>query len=253
MNRTEYRHKRILELIRAGKIDVEALALELNVSTPTIRRDLASLSKDGVVTRTYGGAVLSRPLEEQTYSVREQTNSEKKEAIAKAALALIEDGDTLLLDSGTTIAALGRQLVDRKVKVITTNLAIVPQLVRRGIDVTVLGGSVRPSSLAVIGPFAEMNLRRLTSDKAFLSGDGIVAELGLCEATPEQCSLKELIMTQTRQTIVLADSSKLGQTNQQYWAQFPNSWTLITDFSASEEQLLSFQAEENLEIIIAEK
>jgi DeoR family transcriptional regulator, fructose operon transcriptional repressor len=241
MGRTEDRRRRILELITAGEEDVDALAALLDVSASTIRRDLADLSSAGAITRTYGGAVLAHAQPEQALSIRERTNRAAKEAIARAALDLIEDGDSLLLDAGSTVAALGRLLANRRVRVVTGNLPLVPLLVQSGIEVTVLGGTVRPISMGVIGPLAELVLRRLTVDKAFLGADGVVAGRGLCEARPEQCALKELMMAQAGAVAVLADSSKLGRASQQYWARMPGHWTLITDSAATEDMLKPFR------------
>lgn len=240
MGRTKQRHDRILELITAGEEDVDALAQVLEVSASTIRRDLATLSQTGAITRTYGGAVLAPPVPEQTLSVREHTNRTAKEIIARAALDLIDDGDSVLLDAGSTVEALGRLLVNRRVRVVTSNLPLVPCLIQHGIEVTVLGGAVRPISMGVVGPLAEMVLRRLTVDKAFLGADGVVAGRGLCEARPEQCALKELMMAQAGAVAVLADASKLGHASQQYWARIPGHWTLVTDPGASEEKLTPF-------------
>lgn len=240
MSRTRSRRRRILELIAGGEEDVDALAAWLTVSPSTIRRDLASMSEAGVVTRTYGGATLAHPAPEQTLGARESTNRAAKEAIALAAVDLVEDGDTLLLDAGSTVAAFGRALLDRRVRVVTSNLPLVPVLVQRGLEVVVLGGEVRPMSMGVIGPYAEMVLRRITVDKAFLGADGVVAGHGLCEARAEQCALKELMMAQARDVVVLADASKLGVASQQHWARLPAHWTLVTDDGAGEERVRPF-------------
>jgi DeoR/GlpR family transcriptional regulator of sugar metabolism len=229
MSRTQIRRRRILDLISAGEEDVDALAAMLDVSASTIRRDLATMSDAGVVTRTYGGAVLAHAAPEQSLCTRERINAAAKEAIGRAAAALVEDGDTLLLDAGSTIAAFGRALIDRRVRIVTSNLPLVPLLVQRGLEVVVLGGEVRPISMGVVGPYAELVLRRLTVDKAFLGADGVVAGRGLCEARPEQCALKELMMAQAREVFVLADAAKLANAGQQYWARLPAHWTLVTD------------------------
>lgn len=244
MSRTSPRRRRILELISNGEEDVDALADILGVSSSTIRRDLASMSDAGVVTRTYGGAVLAHQAPEQTLVARELINQSAKEAIATTAVNQVADGDILLLDAGSTIAAFGRALAERlggrRIRVVTGNLPLVPVLIQSGIQVTVLGGDVRPISMGVIGPYAEMVLRHLTVDKAFLGADGVVAERGLCEALPEQCGLKELMMAQAREVFVLADASKLGTASQPHWAHLPAAWTLMTDDGAAPERLQAF-------------
>lgn len=251
MRPSKDRRQRILDLVSSGEEDVDALAKRFGVSASTIRRDLAGLSQSGAITRTYGGAVLAQRAPEQTLLAREQINRAAKEAIGRAAAATIEDGDTVLLDSGSTVGALGRFLTNKKVRVVTSNLPLVPLFIQRGIAVTVLGGDVRPISMGVVGTLAELVLRRLTADKVFLGADGVVAGRGLCEASAEQCALKELMMAQATQMFVLADASKLGRANQQCWAPIAKSWTLVTDAAASEAQLKPFLKQANVEVLRA--
>jgi DeoR/GlpR family transcriptional regulator of sugar metabolism len=253
IRRTALRRKRILDLIAAGDEDVERLAHSLEVSASTIRRDLAVMSDEGRVVRTYGGAVLARAQPEQALAVREQLNRAAKQAIAHAAAGLIEDGDAVLLDAGSTVGALGHLLSERRLRVVTANLPLVPVLANApGIDLTVLGGAVRPISMGVIGPLTELGLRRITTDKVFLGADGVVAGRGLCEAKPEQTALKELMMGQAGEVFVLADATKLGRASQQFWAVLPTRWTLVTDAAATDEQLEPFARLPAVRIIRAE-
>ncbi|HXP97330.1 MAG TPA: DeoR/GlpR family DNA-binding transcription regulator [Telmatospirillum sp.] len=252
MKRSKDRRQQILELVAAGEEDVDALARQFGVSASTIRRDLAELSLSGAITRTYGGAVLARQAPEQTLLAREQTNRAAKEAIARVAAERIEDGDCVLLDAGSTVSALGVALCHKTVRVVTCNLSLVPALVQSGVDVIVLGGHVRSISMGVVGSLAEMTLRRLTVDKVFLSADGVVAGRGLCEASAEQCALKELLMAQATQVFVLADSSKLGRADQQCWAPISKPWTLVTDAAATDTQLKPFTKQPGVTILQAD-
>lgn len=241
MTRTSQRRQRILDLIASGEEDVDVLAETFGVSASTIRRDLAVMSEQGVVTRTYGGAVLAHAQPEQTLSTREDLNRAAKEAIAQAAAARVGDGDSVLLDAGSTTGALGRLLAGRPLKVVTSNLALVPVLANAGdTSLTVLAGTVRPISMGVVGPLAEMVLRRMSFDKVFLGADGVVAGRGLCEATAEQISLKELMAAQAAEVYVLADASKLGRATQNFWAPLARRWTLITDAAATDAQIEPF-------------
>lgn len=252
MGRTSSRRKQILELIATGEENVDVLARMFDVSTSTIRRDLAVMSEEGRITRTYGGAVLAHAQSEQTLSTREQLNGAAKEAIAIAAAAMIDDGDSVLLDAGSTVGALGRLLPQRKLRVVTGNLPLVPVLANTpDIDLCVLAGTVRPISMGVIGPLAEMTLRRITVDKVFLGADGVVAGRGLCEARAEQTALKELMIAQAAEIFVLADASKLGRATQPFWALLPQRWTLITDASATDEQLQPFARSSAVHIVRA--
>ena len=241
MSRVRTRHARILELIRGGEEDVDVLARVLDVSPSTIRRDLAVMSEVGTVMRIYGGAVLAHAQPEEALATREAENSAAKAAIARTAAALIDDGDRVLLDAGSTVGALGRLLVSRRLSVFTGNLSIAPVLANApSIELTVLAGTVRPVSMGVVGPLTEQTLRRITVDKVFLGCDGVVAGRGLCEASAQQTSLKELMAEQAAEVFVLADATKLGRASQQFWAPLQRRWSLITDAEETDHRLAPF-------------
>lgn len=252
MRRRREREQQILDLIRAGDENVEELARRLDVSLSTIRRDLQRLSDSGVVTRTYGGAILAQPAAEASLSSREHINLQAKQAIAATAAGLVLDGDRVLLDVGSTVEALGLRLKDRRLAVVTNNLALVPVFAQaEEIELTVLGGTVRAISMGTFGPLAELNVRRLTVDKLFLGADGVVAGRGLCEATQEQVALKEGMVQQAAEVFLLADASKLGNAHQPAWLPLNRPWTLVTDAGATEDQLRPFRALPGVTVVIA--
>lgn len=145
--------------------------------------------------RTYGGAILAPSAVEETLAEREVRNIEAKQAIARAAAAYIQDGETLILDGGSTVTALAQLLRERTLRVITNNMKVVWMLTDApGISLILLGGTIRPISMTSYGPLAEEAMRTLTAARLFTSADGVVAERGLCEATLEQASLKRLMM-----------------------------------------------------------
>lgn len=233
----------LLDLLRQGEVDVDDVARRFAVSASTVRRDLRHLAEAEGVTRTYGGALLARPADEQSLRQRETANGPAKEAIARAALACVAEGDSLILDAGSTVAALARLLVDRRHRVVTNNLMLVPMLAEApGIELTVLGGAVRTTSMCTTGHQAVEALRRVTADKLFTGADGVVAGRGLCEASPEQAALKETMMAQARDVYVLADSSKLMRAGQPHWSPLPPRWTLITDGAADPQWRRAFEA-----------
>jgi DeoR family fructose operon transcriptional repressor len=235
--RSRERRARLLAALDAGEIDVDDLARRFDVSASTVRRDLQRLSEENAVRRTYGGAILSGHPVETTLDQRLAVNGAEKRAIARAAVDLIEDGDTLILDAGSTVAAFGKLLLQRRLRVITNNLALLPFLVRApDIELVVLGGALRANSMGTVGPLANEALRRMTADRAIMSADGIVGARGLCEADLDQVSLKSLMMEQARDVVILADASKLGRADQVAWAPLPPRWTLVTDVGASVEQ-----------------
>lgn len=252
MSRTARRHAAILDLVGGGEADVDMLAGRFGVSPSTIRRDLAVMSDQGMVTRTYGGALPAHPQPEHGLSRRERQNRDAKCAIARLAASLIRDGESVLLDAGSTVAALGRLLPRRKLRVVTSNLPLVPVLAAApDIELIVLAGSVRTISMGVVGPLTEMTLRRLSVDKVFMSADGVVAGRGLCEAGPEQTALKETMMAQAEEVYVLADSSKLGRASQPFWAILPATWTLVTEADAGEALLEPFRRMPGVRVLLA--
>lgn len=239
------RRSEIRDLLQVRPVAVAELAARYGVSESTIRRDLARLSASGAVVRTYGGALSSAPPEEQPLSEREQLAAREKAAIARAAECHVADCRLVLLDAGTTVGALAARLAARGGLTVATPgltsiniLAGVP-----GIELIVLGGTVRPLSLGMVGPLAESAVARLTADAVFLGADGVVAGRGLCEARPEQTALKQLMIDRSREVYVLADAAKLGRADSHWWATFDRPWTLITDSSASAERLAPFHAD----------
>lgn len=247
------RHHAILDLVLTRDANVEQLSEALGVSEATIRRDLTVLAKERRLVRTYGGATAWVGTHEPEASLEERkaAQREQKEAIAQAAAAHVQNGDTVLLDGGTTCAALARHLYARQdVHVVTNNLLAVATLANApGVRVTLIGGDLRSSSMSTLGPLAELVLSRLTVDKAFLGADGVVAHFGLCEASAEQAFLKDCIIRRGAQVIVLADADKLGRARQQHWTPIERDWRLITTTMASETQLAPFRA---LERVIVE-
>ncbi|WP_322045565.1 DeoR/GlpR family DNA-binding transcription regulator [Paraburkholderia sp. J67] len=249
------RHRAILELVQTREANVEQLTEALGVSEATIRRDLSVLHKQRRLVRTYGGATALVGVHEPEASLEERkaAQREQKELIALAAAAHVRDGDTVMLDGGTTCAALARHLLTRSdLHVITNNLLAVMTLANApGIDVTLIGGDLRSSSMSTLGPLAELLLSRVSVDTAFLGADGVVAGFGLCEASAQQASLKDCVIRRAAQVIVLADSDKLGRARQQHWTPLERDWRLITSASASEAALEPFRELQRVEIELA--
>lgn len=252
------RRRAILELVLAGEsAHVERLTARLGVSEATVRRDLTALAREGRILRTYGGAAASTPVgghePEASLDERKSQRREQKDAIARLAAGFVQDGDTLLLDSGTTAAALARLLGARaELHVYTTSLLAVPVLAGLpGIRLTLIGGDLRAPSMGTYGPLAQVALARISVDKAFLGADGVVAGLGLCEASAEQAYLKECIVRQAAEVYVLADASKLGRAQQQHWTPLDRAWTLVTDADATTAQLDAFRALKQVRVAVA--
>lgn len=229
-----------------GAVVVEELARTLEVTPSTIRRDLALLTEQGRIARTYGGAMSARTGEhepETTVGQRAGLAVAEKDRIARWAAGHIGQGDTVILDAGTTTGRLARQLHARtELTVITSGLTVLKELADAdGVQVVTLAGTLRHVSQGFVGPLAELTLSRLTADKVFLGADGLDARFGICEADIQQTALKELMTARAGEVYVLADSSKLGHRPFPVWAPLEVPWTLVTDTGATDEQLAPFR------------
>ena len=252
---TQTRREEILELATTtGLASVDELSDRLGVTASTIRRDLAKLTAQGMLARTYGGAMPLSQSPEASLRERLGEASTAKQAIARWASSVIECGETVLLDAGSTTAALAQEIKDAPhltdLTVVTAGLSTVVALAEAdGIDVIALGGRVRTLSQAFVGPLAESAISRLSFDRAFMGADSVHPERGICEAALEQTVLKELMMSRAAHTYVLAHGTKLGQSPFHAWAVMPPRWTLVTDDSADPLAVQAFR-DRGVEVVI---
>lgn len=179
---------------------------------------------------------------ESAFRQRNQGAASAKRAIARLAMPLVHDGESILLDAGSSVAALATELQhDISLTVATTSLAVLEELAEvDAIHVECLGGTLRHPSQGFVGPLAEAALERMTFDRVFLGADGVAVD-SICEADLQQTRLKEMMCRQAHEVVVLADASKLGATPFHAWAKLPERWSLVTDDSATEEQLGPFR------------
>ncbi len=235
----ERRH-RIVELLREhGRVPVEALAERFATSAVTIRTDLATLEAGGALERTHGGALLRREEDDQPIAVKQTRHHAEKVRIAKVAASLIEDGETIILDSGTTTAEVARQirkLEGRSINVITNALNIAVVLAEMSfVRLIMPGGILRPESNSLSGPMAEAALADLQADRLFLGADGLDPERGVMTPHLAEAQLNAKMIAISRQVIVVADSSKLERRNISLIARVEQLHMLITDSGASPE------------------
>jgi DeoR/GlpR family transcriptional regulator of sugar metabolism len=210
------RHTRILELLTAqGEGQVAELATSLSVSEMTIRRDLDSLALTGKVIRTHGGAALSgRVVFDFQFMQRTHTQEGAKLQIAEIAAGLAQDGQSILLDSGTTTLAVARALKAKKhLTIITTSLPIASELQNCDtIDLILLGGALRREAPDLIGPLTESNLEQLKADIAFIGADAVDNHGRVYNRSMAVARMLTRMATSAREVYVVADSSKIGQT-----------------------------------------
>jgi len=202
------------ELIRGrGVIRVEEICRQLRVSPATVRRDLDRLEAAGAIRRVHGGAVsVESRLEEPLFDDKASIAAREKRRIAEAALQFIAPGDTIYLDGGSTVLEFARLLHDRtNVTVVTNSLRAAHELAGRGPRLILIGGELRRLSQTMVGPLTRRLLRELHVDKAFMGTIGLALKEGLTTTDPGEAYTKELVMSQARQVILLADSGKAGK------------------------------------------
>lgn len=230
---SEERHQIILETLEArGSIMVNEMVERFGVSEMTIRRDLDALERKGLLRRVHGGAVLDRGRSyEPPFVARAVENLSAKQQIARAAAALIENGDSIILDVGTTTYEIARQLVDKQnLTVITPCLQIATLLAENpNIRLILTGGIVRPTELSMVGHLAERALRDFYVDKLFLGAAGVDFEAGLTEYNLEDTLVKQVMIKNAKRVILVADASKFGRVAFTAIAPIIVINTLITD------------------------
>jgi DeoR/GlpR family transcriptional regulator of sugar metabolism len=230
------RQQQIAELIaQHGDCSIDELVRRFRVSGMTIRRDLAALAEAGRVIRTYGGATIAERVSfEFAFLSQMHEHQAAKEAIAAAAAALVRDGQSVMLDSGTTTLALAKRLRDRRrLTVITTSLPIAAALqYYAGIEVLLLGGYLRASSPDLAGGLTEANLETVRADVAFLGADGIDREGAVYQDSPELARMLQRMAASASRVYVVADGSKLGHTALWRFGRLSQWAGLVTDAAA---------------------
>ena len=252
--RSEHRRNEIARLAAShGLTSVEELSARFGVTASTIRRDLALLTAQGKLARTYGGALSLEPHPEASLRQRLGEAHEAKQAIGAWAAAQVIPGENVVLDGGSTNAALAAELKDfRNLSVATIGLTSLEALAdAEDIEVILLGGRLRTVSQSFVGPVTEAALERMSFDRAFMGADGVRADRGICEKDLEQTRLKELMMSRADHVYVLAHGAKLGEAPFHAWAVMPARWTLVTDDSATPQQIRPFEAA-GVEVVVVE-
>jgi DeoR family fructose operon transcriptional repressor len=229
----EERQSEIAQRARSqGRVDVAELAVELDVSLETVRRDLTSLERAGVLRRVHGGAIpVERIRVEPALAVRAVENVSEKRRIAQAALAELGGATSVLLDAGSTTAQLAELLpVGKELLVVTNSVSIALALSPRA-DLTVhlIGGRVRPRTLATVDADAVESLGRLHVDVAFLGTNGVSVERGFTTADPAEAAVKRAMVAAARRAVVLADASKIGDDQFSRFASLSDVETLVVD------------------------
>ncbi len=221
-----------------GQLDVISLSKELNVSEVTIRNDLNWLEQKNMLIRARGGALKAERVgAEFTLTEKNKLHYQEKLRIGKAAAGLIESGDTIILDSGTTTLEINNHLSNiESLTVITNALNIANRLVEHEhVNVIVPGGLLRKNSLSLVGTTAEESFKNYFCDKLFLAVDGFNTTHGLSTPNVEEAHLNRIMISIARQVIVVTDSSKFNKRSFAFIAPITAVNTVITDAGIPEE------------------
>jgi DeoR family transcriptional regulator, fructose operon transcriptional repressor len=242
----EERQQEIVRMARAdGRVDVATLADTLHVTAETIRRDLTTLERAGVLRRVHGGAI---PVErigfEPALATRDSVLIDEKERIAKAALAEVPDEGAIILDAGTTTARLAQALpVDRELTVVVNSPVIATMLgTRSNLNVLLLGGRLRGRTLATVDDWALRPLADMYVDVAFLGTNGLSVERGLTTPDPAEAAVKRAMMGSARRVIVLADHTKIGNDYLARFGTLADLDLLITDAGLDDDLVTDVEA-----------
>lgn len=212
MTAEERRHKLAELLARHGFAELSLLVAEVGVSESTIRRDLSQLEEEGIVRRIHGGAVfVSDRFSALNYAVRESAAVLEKQAIGRAAAELVNDGETVLLDGGTTTFQVARHLMTRSLQVVTNSLPIANLLSSAaGVELIFVGGYIYPRTGVALGPITQQALTSLHVDKAVMGVAGIMED-ALYNANLLMVEAEKQMMAGADEVIIVADHGKFGR------------------------------------------
>ncbi len=250
----EERLEQIMALLeKENRLVTNELPEILNTTSVTIRKDLIILEKRGLLKRTHGGAI---KVKKQLYpglalNEKEKINLEEKMRIVRQATKLIAEGDTIILDSGSTTSLLAKEIKHfQQLTVITNAMNIANELINTSIDVILIGGSLIKDTSTLVGPLADDSLRKISADKLFMGVDGIDFEIGLTTPNINEAKTSRVMMEISGETIVVVDSSKFGRRSLGVISKVKEIHKIITTKKLSESEIKKLKTD-GIELITA--
>lgn len=240
----DQRQQAILARLQAhGSVDVGELAPELGVTNETVRKDLILLERQGQLRRVHGGALPVGPLAVEPAVSERVYFTEEKRRIARAALAHLPAGGAVLVDAGSTTGLLVEMFpVGPPLSVYTNTLTIaLPLMKNPKLTVHMVGGRIRPLTMAAVGDWAVRALAEINVDVAFIGANGISVERGMTTPDPDEAAIKHQMLASARRRIVLADHSKIGVVSLCKHADLSEVDLLITDPGIPKGQLAALR------------
>jgi DeoR family transcriptional regulator of aga operon len=252
MRTTVERRDKIIQKIQSqGSARVDDLSEEFDVSTVTIRNDLDYFEKEGMIHRTHGGALLKNNVyQDPSIEEKQKINAEEKSRIGEYAAELVKEGDSIILDSGTTAREMALRLKKRdKLTVMTNAVNIALEMAgAEGVEVMLTGGVLRNKSYSLVGPEAEKIMHNYYFDKLFLGVDGFDSNYGLTTSHPLEAQLNRVMLERSNTVIAITDSSKFGRHSFSFICDLSFIDMIITDTNISpdvEEKLVK----QNIEVV----
>lgn len=245
------RRRMITELVtERGSMRVTELSSILEVSEVTIRNDLDLLAHEGLLVRDHGGAIaFTRTALSVAFDQRARLQLEAKQRIGQAAAGVVQPGDTIMLDSGSTLMEMAKRLPNLSpLTIITNGLNIAIQVGSLpGVHVVLAGGSLSPETIGTVGPLAERDLRDLLADKLFLGTHAFELETGLSDVSTEVARVKRTMISAAKQVFLLVDSGKFPTRAMARVAPLSAIHCIITDTGFPEE-IAQQLADQNIEV-----
>lgn len=241
MLRKERQQQILAMLQKQGSVKIPELTEAFNVSVITIRRDFDEMAGEGLIQKVYGGAVLAEqdipePDAQRLFHARLEHNHREKRMIGIAAAKLVEDGETIVLNIGTTLLEIAKNLRNlENLTVLTNSIPILCELANTRLNVYSLGGKLRGNELALHGSLAFNSLNDFCVDKAFVGAGGVTLANGITDHNRDSAELCSAIINRSRQTILVVDSSKFGRDVSAVIGPLSCVKTVITDSGISKE------------------
>ncbi|MBE3571043.1 MAG: DeoR/GlpR transcriptional regulator [Bacillales bacterium] len=246
---TEERHRLILQALKEKEIvKISELTALTDASESTIRRDLTWLEEKKFLKRIHGGAArLQGKLTELSVPEKSSKNIQEKKQIAQYAASIVEDGDCIYLDAGTTTMQMIEWLEGKDIVVVTNGLHLVELLLKKGIRTYLIGGFVKPKTNAMVGRGAIESIRQYRFDKAFIGTNGVHPQYGLTTPDPEEAQVKKQAIDLSREAYVLADEEKFGEISFSKIAEIDE--VIIITNSLEDDQKVSFANQTMIKVV----
>ncbi len=241
-------------IVKNGSMSVQQLMEHFHVSDMTVRRDLIQLEKLGTFKRVHGGVVYSEELgEDILLSVREDSQTHEKEQIAEKAVSFVHDGQSVLLDAGSTTLEIAKKLLARRNITVITNAINVAAVLSQNVNVQIImtGGDLRHSTQSLVGPATVQFLQELQVDHAFIGCSGLSLERGLMNSNLVEGEVKRTMMSVSRHVFVVADHTKFEQTAFNTFARWDHVEAIITSKQVKEEYKRGFETRAQPQLILA--